>query len=96
MNEIIFALVAGTTGIIFNKILNAIFGIYKLNLPTLKKFLSFCFYFLTPSILIVYGYFFFELDKSFVLYIAINFFILIMNLVIVISNEFDKNRNLIK
>lgn len=91
MNEIIFALVAGTTGIIFNKILNAVFGIYKLNLPTLKKFLSFCFYFLTPSILIVYGYFFFELDKSFVLYIAINFFVLIMNFVI--SNESDKNRN---
>lgn len=30
MNEIIFALVAGTTGIIFNKILDAIFGIYSI------------------------------------------------------------------
>lgn len=93
MNEIIFALVAGTTGIIFNKILNAIFRIYKINLPTLKKILSFCFYFLTPSVLIVYGYFIFDFDKSFILYTVINFFVLIINLEIMLSNESDKNSN---
>lgn len=83
MKEILIALFAGTTGILFNKVLNAVFGIYKINATVIKKILSFSFYFLTPIILIVYGYFFLELDKSFVMFIAINFFVLIMNMVIV-------------
>lgn len=74
MTEIILALLVGTTGILFNKVLDAILEEFQINAPTLKQFISYTIYFLPSIFLVFYGYFFLEFNKSFVLFIAINFF----------------------
>ena len=95
MVELIVALVVGVMTILLSKLVDAIFKVYQVDsakyLLVVKQLLLGFFRYGIPFILIVYSYIDFEFNKAYILFTAVNFMVIVMNFVIAISNETDRD-----
>lgn len=87
MAEIIIALIVGLLTIILSRFTDSFF---KRHYPTknqLKEVLSGTIRFVIPSGLIIYSYLYFDFTKTYVLFTGLNFFILLLHIIITVDDK---------